>query len=217
MPRTKKATPAVEGLAPSENAEIIRIQNESAMIVEKAKEIAVVSDAESESRAAEFLKQLKLRMDVAETARVRLVKPLNDHVKMINAEFKKTTNPLSEADVLVRQGMTAYRNSQAFKEAEAKRIEIEQQARVAARQGDMETLENLSSEHAAASMNAPRVVTTASGSARFRKVWKVEIVDLEALPAGYWVPDMRKIELTASAGIAIPGVKAWQEETPVIL
>lgn len=220
MPRARKTAEEavkVDGLAPSEAQEITRIQNESDAIVAKAKEVSLVNDAQSEVRAAEFLKQVKMRIDIAETARTKLVKPLNDHVKMINAEFKKTTGPLSEADLLVRRGMTAYRNSQTFKEAEARRLEIEAQGRAAVREGDVETLAKLADVHAEALAEAPRKVETASGEARFRKVWKYEITDIEALPAGYWMPNEKAIKAAVEEGKQIPGVKSWQEETPIIV
>ena len=125
-------------IAPSskEMEEINRINDEAEKIIAKAKEIADVQTPEAEVRAAEFLKQIKMRVDIAETARKKLVQPLNDHVKMINDEFKKTTVPLKDADLLVRRGMTTYRNSVVFKEAEAKRLQIEAEAKVAVRMGD---------------------------------------------------------------------------------
>ncbi len=203
-------------LAPQEAEAIDKIKGEAEKITAKAEMIAKVIDAPTEARAVEFLSQIKMRHNIIETARTKLVKPLNDHVKMINAEFKLTTKPLEEAEARVKQGMTAYRNSQEFKEAEAKRLEIEEQGRAAVRAGDTETLSRLADEHDDAKMAAPKTVNTQSGQGRFRKAWKFEIQDLEKLPAAFWMPNEKKIEATIKAGISVPGVKAWQEDIPVI-
>ncbi len=206
-------------IAPSskEMEEINRINDEAEKIIAKAKEIADVQTPEAEVRAAEFLKQIKMRVDIAETARKKLVQPLNDHVKMINDEFKKTTVPLKDADLLVRRGMTTYRNSVVFKEAEAKRLQIEAEAKVAVRMGDSDKITELAEEHAEASLAAPRQVQSQSGKARFRKVWRFEIQDLNELPDDYWIPDEKKIKAVVDAGIQIKGVKSWQEEIPMII
>lgn len=200
-----------------EEQQIEALAAESSALMAKAKEIAVVTDAESEVRAVEFLKQIKLRINVVDGIRTKLVKPLNDHVKMINAEFKLTTGPLEEADALVRRGMTTYRNGEEFKAAEARRKAAEAEMQQATRAGDVEKVGALSSGHAEATAAAPRTVETQSGQGRFRKVWRWEIEDIEALPAGFWIPDQVKIEAAVKAGITVPGIKAYQEEVPVIV
>jgi hypothetical protein len=135
---------------------------------------------------------------------------------MINAEFKKTTGPFTQANDLVRDGIIAYRNSDTFKAAENARVELEAQARIAAREGDIETLQDIAKEHREASALAPKTVETKSGQARFRKVWKYEIESENALPDFFWQPNDKLIKATVEAGRPIPGVKAWQVEVPSI-
>lgn len=211
-----------------EKTEFDRLRDEAVLLRTKAREIAEVTDAPSEARAAEFLKQIKIRRDVAETARGRLVKPLNDHVKMINAEFKITTGPLGEADALVRQGITAYRNSQTFIEAERRKEMVEIAARAAVAQGDVKALTAIQSEYESASAAAPRKVETQSGEARFRKVWKWELDNPLDLPDEYWMPDEKKIAAAIKMKTAhecdpgpehdvIPGVRVWSEMISVIV
>jgi hypothetical protein len=160
---------------------------------------------------------VKIRINLVETFRKKMVKPLNDHVKMINAECAMTTDPLEAADALVRRGMTAYRNGEEFKAAEARRKAAEAEMQQATRAGDVEKVGALSVGHAEATAAAPCTVETQSGQARFRKVWRWEIENIEALPAGYWIPDRIKIEAAVKAGIAVPGIKAYQEDVPVIV
>jgi hypothetical protein len=45
------------------------------------------------------------------------------------------------------------------------------------------------------------------------KVWKFEIADFTLLPDEYKVPDLIKISKVVRAGVNIPGVKSWQEES----
>ena len=200
-----------------ERDELDRVSHEATLLLGEAYSISTVIDAPSEITAAEFLKQIKTRHSIAEDARTKLVKPLNDHVKMINAEFKKTTQPLEQAEALVKKGMIAYRNSPEFLDAERSRLEIEREARQAIREGDSPRLTELADEHAAASAAAPKKVETATGEARFRKTLKWELIDLEVLPAGYWTPDEKKIAAAVKAGMAIPGVKTWTEAVPIIV
>jgi hypothetical protein len=209
---SKKTVPVSEG------TDIIRrIEGEAERIVAKAALIAVIHNVDEEARAVEMLKQIKLRLDMADDSRQVLVKPLNEHVKMINARFKETLKPLVEADARIRQGMVAYRNSQAFKEAQEKRLAIEQAGREAVAAGDTDALARLTDEHEVALAAAPRKVETQSGEARFRKVWKIDSIDLEALPAGFWMPDERKIKAAVEAGVPVPGVHAHVEMVPIIV
>lgn len=214
MPKIKKQ-PA-ELSADDKAKAIARIEGEAKALITVAKRVAVVTDAETEARATEFLTNIKAQLKAADEARLKLVKPIKDHAKMIDDEFKLTTRPLSEADELVRQGMRTYRNSPEFKAAESKRLEIEAQGRMAVAAGDSEALTRLTDEHEQASQAAPRKVETQSGEARFRKVWCYEIVDIEALPAAFWMPDEAKIKATVKAGITIAGVRAWEESQPII-
>src|SRR3990167_5234678 len=105
-------------------SDIEKIRSDVAPILEKAPVVADVKDTESEARAVEFLSQIKLRLQKLEDARKFLVKPLNDHVKEINAKFKESTDPLSEADLAIRKGITVYRNSEAMREAQAEKARL---------------------------------------------------------------------------------------------
>lgn len=203
-------------LQDNETTEIETIRNEAQLLLDKANEVAMVSDATSESRAVEFLKQVKMRADLTEDARVRLVKPLKDHAKMIDQEFKKTSEPLEEAERIVKAGMVTYRQSTEFRALEAKRKAVEQDAREAIREGNTAKLAVLAEEHKEASADAPVKVQSQSGEARYRKVWHWEIDNLEKLPAAYWMPDEKKIATAVKAGITVEGVKAWQTEEPSI-
>ena len=200
----------------SQEAIIAKIETEIAPITEKAKEVSVVKNAGDENRAVEFLSQIKRRFKIVDDARTFLVKPLNDHVKSINARFKETLAPLESAEVSVKAGITAWRSSAEFKELEEKRIALEQEALLAAKQGDTPTVVQISEEHAIASKEAPKSVVAESGKAHFRELTKFEITDANIIPREFLMPDEKKIKAAIEAGAKIEGVKSWKESVPVI-
>lgn len=54
--------------------------------------------------------------------------------------------------------------------------------------------------------------STEMGSFGTVKVWNFEVTDFEELPDAYKLPHLVKIRKVISLGIAIPGVKSWQDE-----
>lgn len=196
-------------------AQLTALKSDVALIKEKAVEIAVIDSPEKEERAAEFCQQVKLRIDKAEDARTFLVKPLNDHVKRINAEFKETTGPMVEALDQVKKGMTAWRNSEQVREAKERAEEARLAAMSAAVQGDIPELQEQAVKVQEAQTIATKKVETNTGKTTFRKVWRYEVTDPLAVPAAYWVLDEKKIKSAVDAGIPVEGVKAWQEDVPV--
>lgn len=82
-----------------------------------------VQTPEQAQLATEFLSQIAAIKRQDESARKTLVKPLNDHVKMINDRFKRRSVPLDEADQIVRGKVLAY-------ETEQQRLRAQEQARL---------------------------------------------------------------------------------------
>ena len=67
-----------------------------------------IVDTTTYGRGGDLIREMREAFDKTEAARTKLVKPLNDHVKMINTEFKKITEPLSKAMTRVRNLMTGH-------------------------------------------------------------------------------------------------------------
>lgn len=203
------------------NTEIIeaKLRQDSVAIASKSAEIANIATPEQEARAIEYCAQTKIRIDLLETARTRLVKPLNDHVKMINAEFKSVTGPMEEAIKSVKLGMSAYRRSEDMKAAEEQKAVLEQEAKLAARQGDVDGLHEIAKAHAEVEAVAPSIVRTQTGKASYRTDPMFEIVDASQIPREFLMPDEAKIKAfareTKGSG-TIQGVRIWNEETPII-
>src|SRR5687767_14087398 len=93
----------------------------------RATRLAVVDSPEAEKEAADFFAAVRTKQKDLDNARTRLVKPLNDHVKMINDEFKRTAAPLVEAEATVKKGLVEWRNSQEVKAADERRRQLESQ------------------------------------------------------------------------------------------
>lgn len=208
------ATQKMAGALEVEKVEALK--KDASLAVARAEEIAKISCAEHEALAANFLVEIKKRLSVAEENRTFIVKPLNDQVKRINSRFKEGMEPLERAYEIVSGGLKAWRNSAEVREAKEKADAIARDAHAALREGDLETAQGKISEHKDAVALAPKAVRTEGGKVTFRKVWRHEIVDVEKLPASYWMVDEKKVAAAVKAGIAIPGVKAWQEETEVV-
>ena len=68
-----------------------------------------VKDPETMAEATILLGMVNELEAAVETRRVALVKPLNDHVKYINGEFKTIIDPLSRIDELLRGKILAFR------------------------------------------------------------------------------------------------------------
>lgn len=193
---------------------ISQVEGQVNPIIERAMAVSQVTDVGTEAAAVEFLVQIKKVAKAVDDQRTFLVKPLNDHVKEINAKFKPYLNLLDEAEKKVKDGMTAYRQSAEFKALEEKRLALEQEAHLLVQEGDTKALQEVADAHKEASALAPKSVQAESGKAHFRTIKKFEIVG--EVPREYMMPDEKKIKAAIDNGANIPGINAWVEQVPVI-
>lgn len=128
-------------LEPHEQEVATRVLDATSSLVEDANAVQVRDDEEAEA-ATDFLALIAGEKRRAEDARTFLVKPLNDHVREINARFKGPAEILKQADGIVRAKVLAYRSEQERKrQAEIRRLEEEEQARVRAEREERERQE----------------------------------------------------------------------------
>jgi hypothetical protein len=198
-----------------ENAKMEQLEKDIAIISKKVLEVANITSPEEEARAAEFGKQIKLRIAQAEDARKFLVKPMNDHVKRINDTFKVKTVPLNEALDFINNGLRAWRNSEEVRLAKEAAEKAKVEVKVAVATGNLEQMHAEVAKAKEAQAIAPTKVQTQSGKMSYRKVWRYEIQDPLSVPAAYWAIDEKKIAETIKQGVNIEGVKSWQEDTPI--
>lgn len=151
-----------------------------------------IIDTVTYGRGGDLLRAMRDLLFNVETARTKLVKPLNDHVKMINGEFKKITEPLTGRITLVRGLMTRHSDKiEAARIKEEKRLQKKrddaalEQADKLARSGHSDLAEAVIEQAASAPAADTRMdtvrgdVTGATSSTS--KVWKCTITSLKDL------------------------------------
>ena len=166
-----------------------------------------IQDETSLMQASETLWAIRTFLKKVESVRVFFTKPLNDHLKDINAEFKQISAPLSILDKQITQKLKNYRQ-----QIEAKRLE--EQARLDAEaQARQET--SLIPEVIAPIVPAQsKSVQTETGKITFIKIRRWELEDISKVPLEYLKLDDAKITAVIKAGGNIPGIRPWFEEIP---
>lgn len=176
------------------------IFDQTANLVAQAERAQITDDATA-GKAADLIKIIQSFHTTAENERKSYVKPLNDTVKKINANFKRITDPLNEAKRKVSDKLTAYMAEQeriAREQAKA-RIAKEQEAAIdtAAElesSGDAEKAGELIDQTTAAGDRAMhRTRSRARGStgagASTRHVWTFDVVSPGDVPRRFLTVD----------------------------
>jgi hypothetical protein len=145
-------------LAPEEQQRIAEVTASVDEVVAAAEAIQV-RNAEESQAATEFLSRVAGEKRRSEAARTALVKPLNDHVRMINGQFKPKAEALATADGIVRKRVLAY-------EREQERIRAEEQARLDAEHRERERQAEEARRAAEAAAQAEREAAAREAAAR---------------------------------------------------
>lgn len=191
---------------PDMHDKIVQINKDVTVITKKATTIAI-EKSEDMVPATEFLKQVTARKKRIEELRIFFTKPLNDHIKQINVEFKKTLYPLEEIEKDIKGKMIDFRR------IEAENIHKEQE-RLLKKSEQMKT-EKKKEEYKekAEELKQETKVESKSGSVRVRKVWKFEIIDEAQIPREYLKVDETAIRQAVSGGLReINGIRIYEDE-----
>lgn len=171
---------------------VVPTHNDRATELVMQAERCEIVDTTTYGRGGDLIRAMREHFENTEAARTKLVKPLNDHVKMINAEFRKITEPLINADVHVRGMMTAHSDKvEAARKVEEDRLREErddaalEHADRLARNGHEDLADVVIQQAAAApavdtKMDAVRGDVTGATSST-SKVWKCTITSLKEL------------------------------------
>jgi hypothetical protein len=219
--------------------EVVNAQRSMTEVLEEA-EVQPVSDDEEEAAAAQLLVAIKRELKGLETARLRLTRPLNDHVSMINAEFRPGKALLEEAEQVLKRRISNYRR----RLDEQRRVEVQRQLEAARAREAEEAAAIREAEEAAADdaevVDAQPVVedtptptsvpvperlaapppaagpqhrrVQGGGSVTATRVWKFEIEDESQVPRDYLVVDERSIREAVAAGVReIAGVRIFED------
>lgn len=151
--------------------EQIVIPEEVVLAGDLAREAAAleIKTKEDVERAAEWAGQLNAANRRAEEARIFLVRPLNEHVSRINAEFKPRTTAIGDALAILKRKIAAFHREATEREQAAIRAAAEFVG------ASKEVADIASSRRETVAARAPSA--TAAVSSR----WDYEVVDLKRL------------------------------------
>ena len=168
-----------------------------------------VHDSNSLTLASGALSDIRGYLRKVEALRLELTKPLNDHIKILNAKFHTLTAPVKVLEGVITQKMVAYRA-----ELEAQRAEEQKQL-------DAEARANLTEGALIPEAIAPIVpaqnksIPTEMGKITFVKVRRWRIKDIDAIPRDLFTLDEAEVTRLVKGGIAsIAGIEIYTEEIP---
>lgn len=204
-------TTALVNINPTGEPRIAQLAEQATALLRSAVAKAIDS-VEAVKDATDDLLILGALKSQLETKRKEYTIPLNDHLKAINDAFKSITEPLLQAEQIMKGKVLAYKHEQdrlRHEEEEINRLRLE-----AARK-EMELKGELSESIGQLEVRPEpsRVDRTDFSTGVVKRVWKFEVTDKAQLPLEYLEPDLVKIRRVVLAGVAIPGVKAWQEDS----
>lgn len=175
------------------------MQNEIASQLEQLKDISQVevkTPADFE-QVAGALKHIKTLRKAAEDKRVELTKPLLDHKKKIDDEFKRYIDAYDRIISGINGKLVAYQQAEEKKRREEiARIEAERRAKEAELQARLEKAKTEATkakiENALVDVQfapPPVIDTPKAQGLSFREVYGFKIVDVNAIPREWMVPN----------------------------
>jgi len=191
------------------------LMNKAEIIVSEAKEI-VVQDKDSLTAAVDFLGKIAVAKKEVDSRRRFFVDPLNQQVKSINDLFRGYSDPLGQADRIVRNKVLIYQAEEAKRVAEEQRKATEE-AKAQAEEASKHPTEEFIPIPINIVEEPEKTVRAGAGSATTRQVWTFTIVDPSKVPNEYKVIDEKKIAAVVKAGIRnIPGVEIYPTSSLVV-
>lgn len=201
----------------SQNTEVLELSTEVSVLENRAASLAVADEA-SLNQANSWLVDIKRLKDAVEAKRTFFTKPLNDHLRTINAFFKTFSEPLVRADAILRDSVLKYRREQ-----DAIRREEEARLRAEAEERQREAIKQAQESGVPIPPPTPlpvipqqqsKTMDVGDGKVIAKKAWTFRIVHAGEVPREYLSIDEKKIRAVIKAGIRnIPGVEIYEEES----
>lgn len=219
---SKKKKPEMGLAVTQKTLQKVSAATELAAVASKLK----VTNQQSLTYANTLLIQIKEARTELVAHRDRLVKPLKDHIKSVEATyFKPGLGDLDNADEILRDKVLSYRAvlakdaARIREEAEARVMEAEAAAQEALKEGDKKGAQEalqLAQEAAlevAETTGPGRTMAVGDTKVSARSVMDFKIVDLALIPDHYKVVDPKLIRAAIRSGITrIPGVEIFETE-----
>lgn len=174
----------------------------------KTAEALVIKDAQGMNNAVELLSQVNKNLDRVTAEEDKVVKPLKEALKAEQGRWKPVKTMLEAARDAIRSTMSKYQTEQ-------NRIKAEAEAKLAARV-EKGTMKLETAVRKVAEIDTPaQSVATDAGMVKYRTVMKLHVEDASLVPREYLVIDEAAIKTALKAGIAVPGARLVEEQTPV--
>lgn len=190
------------------------IQKDTKSLAEQVSTVVVQNDGDMH-RASEWLVQIKARLKRIEEKRTEYVKPLNDQVKIINADFKSLAEPYLQMEMQVKRAIGTYVDEQRWLEQERIRkeeAERRQEAERIAKEEDISRRKALAQIEKPKAVEVPKTVKTETAKVVTKTVVKFEIVDPAKVPDEFKIVDERLVRQAVNSGAKrIAGVRIWEE------
>jgi hypothetical protein len=196
---------------PEANVTIESFQEQVDKLLVYSQARVVICDDDAKGATDDLSMMVSLKKNIEER-RKEYVGPLNDKVKVINNLFKTITEPLEQADQITRKKVLDYRAEQERQRREAEAINQAKQD-LARREMELKGEITVDTKPVEVPQAPAKVVRGALGSAGTAKVWKWMTEDFTKIPDQFKTTDDKKILKAVQGGQAIPGIKAWQEES----
>lgn len=205
-------------ISPSEKE--AQIQSNATLLSERASSLEVWDD-ESAIEATDLTKLVSTQLRLVEDERKLMVKPLNDHVKYINARFKRYSDPLSEVLTILKGKILRHQQEQraiaarqaeiARQEAARKAAEEEELKKNAAHHSENELVIEEPTPQSVAVVSGP--VRGSFGTTSIRKRWTWEIVDFALVPDAYKQIASASVTAAVRDGAReVPGLRIFETE-----
>jgi hypothetical protein len=184
-----KGTKAIIQIKPEEDPTYAALVSEVAALCRYA-DMRVIKTPEDAKAATDDLNLIRKLTKSIEDLRNKYVRPINEHVKTINDQFKNLSIPLSQADKTTQAKILAYQAEVKRKAEEAEEInrqKLELARKEAALNGTGEITIDTTPVIVPEVVNTVRTETATVG---VRSNWKAEVVDFAALSDEFKLADM---------------------------
>jgi hypothetical protein len=212
----------------------IDIDKEGQQLAVDTKEMAArysdfpIVDGKDCERGAEVLKEVKAYKNKLEEKRFEMTRPLDQAKKSIMEFFRQPMDALDTLERNIKSRIISYQQEERRKAdiaqkklqaaADAKAKELRDKAAAEAAKGNTAKAAQLMDKAAEKEVAVPVVAADIPKVAGVftKQVWKYQIIDVNAIPREYMIPDEKKIGAMARASkgtLQIPGVKIYPEDS----
>jgi phytoene dehydrogenase-like protein len=201
---TKKTTKTSTDTTTDVSKEIATVKSQATKAVTYATSLEVTSD-EDYAAALEEGKRIKDFLNGVTARKELITKPMYAAYKSTMALFKTVEDPASEALDMIRAKMTRFHNEKRLKEEQ-------ERAKLAAKVESGKMKPETAMKKAEAIETTEKTVATGSAQATMRTVKKYRVVNKEAIPPKFLLPDMVAIKASFRAGLPVNGVEEYEEQ-----